>query len=341
MKIMVASAVTANCSWEERTFTEALVGELNRQGHKVDFFFLPIVNELLSLPEQMVMLGMLDVGDDIELLITIGYPAFAIPHRNKAVCLFSLVSELNEAWDTEYGILGSPQYLALKEALQQAELRCFEGTRLFCSSGLLSQDIKSRFGSSATELKMPNLHHISNIKLESMKARYVICENDLQPVSRIDLMLDAFKETDNDIELIIYIPGSELVYREALGTYINRIGIKNRVTIVHGFINENVLKKAIALLSLPYQSRRIPLAVLASLSCGIPVITTNDSGCLTELIKNDINGLVTDQDTCAISEAIIKLGTVNRLRTRLSKGCKKTRFSENIEQITRKLVEES
>jgi len=320
MKIMVAAAVTANSSWEERVFAEALCTEIKRQGHQTDFFFLPVVNELLSLPEQMVMFGMLDIENSADLLITIGYPAFALPHKNKVICLFSITPELNEAWDTEYGMLATPQYVSLKEALYQAELRCFEGQKIICASRLLAEDIKNRYGNSPSVISLPNLYPFSPANNDNTEQHYLICETDLQPISRIETILQSMKEANESTRLHLYIHGSKLVYREALEMRIDRLGISDRISVIDGFIDKTTMGKAAALISIPYQSRRIPLEVTAALAEGVPVITTSDSGCLLELVKNKVNGLVTEPISKSLAIAINSILSNKKMRRHFVNG---------------------
>lgn len=338
MNVMIAVAVKPYCSREEKAFAYALESEIQRLGHKTDMFFLPVADDLLSLPEHMVMMGMVDIGSSSDILISIGYPAFAIPHPNRRICLFSLVPELNEAWNTEYGIVASPQYALLKDALHEAEHRCLSNVPILCSSEMLAKDIKSRHGFSASVIRIPDLYPVSEYVNIPLQPGYILCETDLTPASRWDMLLDAIKETKNSIKLIMFISDSNEVYRKALSERIALLQLTDSVFVEAGNISDTTFNNAAAFVSIPFAARKLPFAVLAALKRGVPVITADDSGCLNEYVQNNRNGLIVKPEASSLAEAFFMFSK-RKMRNFLSKDISIIGLIDPIEHIVRHLTE--
>ncbi len=335
MDIMIAAAVTSYYSSEEKILTDALQRALKEQGHRVDTFFLPVADDLLSLPEQIVMMGLLDVGAQAELLITIGYPAFAVPHRRKAVCLLSLVPELYEGWDTEYGALDSPQYASLRDALHGAENTLLkEAGHIFCGSELLKRDINQRYGLNAETICFPCLYPFDESDETPLGTEYILCETSLHPALRTDMLLEAVKSSKAGWKLVLSIPEAYETYMKGLFERIEKLELKDRVVVCKNFMSRKLLKNAAGLAAIPYQTRKMPFAGLAALENGTPVITMHDSGCLNEFVLHEKNGLVLQPDAVALAKALDALA----LGGRRFKKAEKAAEAGSMEKIAQRLV---
>lgn len=337
MNVMFAVAVKPYCSREEKALAYALESEIQRLGNKTDMFFLPVADDLLSLPEHMVMMGMVDIGTSSDILISIGYPAFTIPHPNKRICLFSLVPELNEAWNTEYGVIASPQYASLKCALHEAEHRLLVDSPILCSSEVLAKDIKERHGCNASIIRMPDLYPVSGNEHVLSQPGYILCETDLTPASRWDMLLEAVKESESSIKLVMFVSDSNEVYRKALEERIALLQLADRVLVEDGFISETSFNNAAAFVSIPFAARKLPYAVLAAIKRGLPVITTSDSGCLNEYVQHERNGLIVKPKAEKIAEAFL-LNDNKKIEDRLSKEINIANMSDSIESLAQRIV---
>jgi glycosyltransferase involved in cell wall biosynthesis len=341
MNIMIASAVTTYYSKEEKAFTEALQKCLTEQSHTADSFYIPVAHELLSLPEQFFLTRLLDISQSADLLITIGYPAFAIPYHNKLAVLFSMVPELYEGWDTEYGVLGSPQYASIRSSLYTSERKCLEeAKKIYCVSDIMAKDIKQRYAIDTETIQIPCLYPYSNNNLPEIDSNYILCETELQPAARIDLLLEAVQLSNHNWKLLLAIPSADETYMSALYERIQVLNIKDRVAIHIGVLSQSVIRNAIAYSCITFASRKFPNAFLAAMKNGVPVLTANDSGCLAEYINHENNGIIVQPNAKEISEAVATLITNRRLKKRLSDECKiHADNAGDIKYIAKRLVE--
>lgn len=341
MNIMIAASDSAYYSRDEIAFAKCLKAELSRRGHKADMFRLPVSDEVLSLPEQMVLMGMLDIGTNTDLLITIGYPAFNVPHHNKIVCLFRLVPELHEGWDSEYGVIGSPQYASLKSALLEAEKRCFKDARIFCWSNALAKDIHVRYGMNANILKMPDIGLCTDEIDIKTDDTYFIIESTLHPADRIELVLDAVAVSKKEYRLLICVPDCNEVYKKALIERINRLDIEDSVDVIYSGATESLLSNAIACISIPFEARTSPYFFIKAIAKSVPVITTIDSGCLSEYVMHDKNGAIVASNAADIGVAIDQFAKNSRNKERmLMRKIETHSYFQSIQSVAEKLTED-
>ncbi len=230
MRVMIAASVSPFCGREEMHWAQAIQGGLRENRIEVELFMLPIVHNPLLIPEQMTALRFLDVKDSSDLLITIGFPAFALKHPRKRVLLFSLASSLHEHFDTEYGILATPQYQKIREAVQNAEKKCLlEAERIVCASQTMTKQLMTDLSIKSTSLILGDSMVDEEEGHLPDNGPWIVCESMLEPAERMDLLLSAVSHSVQKWRLLICVPSASDVYRQAIDNRIERLGIKSRV----------------------------------------------------------------------------------------------------------------
>lgn len=337
---MIAASGSCFTGREEMYWAEAIAQKLKEKNIEVDMFMLPIVQNPLLLPEQMVAYRLLDTVGSCDLLLTIGYPAFVLKHHKKRVLLFSLASNLHEWFDTEYGILSTPQYQRIRNAVINAERRCLsEAERIVCASNMLSSKLKTEYSINSTPMILDD-HSINfNPQLPSKKEPIIVCESTLEPVDRIDLLLNAVYYADKSWKLNLYIPSASPVYFSALYKRIERLGLRERVTVIEEPLDQNTLQKSSAYVALQFSTTKIPESVIRAIKSYTPLITASDCGAILEVVTDNENGLVAEPTAKNIAEILDLMVTNSELNNQLSSGNIKVfeQFSD-VDSIIEKLV---
>jgi glycosyltransferase involved in cell wall biosynthesis len=341
-RILIAGCVSVFTGREELHLTQVVAQAVKKLGHQVDMFMLPFVNNPLLIPEQMMSLRLLDVEGSCDLLLTVGYPAFALKHRHKRALLFSLSSSLHEHFGTEYGVLSTPQYQRIREAVHVAERKCLmEAERILCASNALANQIQAQYHLPAKALIFDtNLHDVNQTDLFKDGA-WVVCESTLEPPDRIDLLLKAVTHAKESWQLMIFVPSASDVYKEALHQRIERLGLKDRVVLKDSALSlQDGVQKAKVFVALPFTMTRIPEGLLKAIKCHIPVVTASDSGAVLEVTQNEMNGLVVEPSASEIACALDLLVSDTKLHQRLSQGY--GRFNRKlvpVERLVKSLAE--
>lgn len=131
-------------------------------------------------------------------------------------------------------------------------------------------------------------------------------------------LLTAFSEVLKEIECRLIILG-EGEMRDELEILINRLGIKKNVNLL-GFISNPYPYIAHSdIFVLPSLWEGLPNALLEAMALGKPVIATNCSKAVEEIIKNGENGfLIPVRDVLALKKAICRLLKNKSLQVKLS-----------------------
>lgn len=149
------------------------------------------------------------------------------------------------------------------------------------------------------------VHHPSDLSgfLEPSEGSYLFTVSRLEPVKRIDMLIEAMRLIDGDTELMIAGTGPDDARLRALA------GAQSRIRLL-GFVNDARLLElyagALAVLFVPWQED-LGLVALEAMKAGKPVITTNDAGGTGELIDDGLTGYVTEPDPEAIARHIERL----------------------------------
>jgi glycosyltransferase involved in cell wall biosynthesis len=341
-RILIAGCVSVFTGREELHLAQLISQGIKKLGYQVDMFMLPVVNNPLLIPEQIMSLRLLDVESSCDLLLTVGYPAFAFKHRHKRVLLFSLASSLHEHFGTEYGILSTPQYQRTRDAVHGAERKCLmEAERILCTSETLAARIQGQYHLAANTVVFDSNLYDANQASLLEEGTWVVCESTLEPFDRMDLLLNAVMHAKEEWQLMICVPSASDVYREALHQRIERLGLKERVLVKNAaFSLPDGSKKAQALVALPFTTTRIPNSLLKAIRSHIPVVTATDCGAVLEVTQNERNGLVVEPSAGEIARALDLLVSDGKLHKRLSQGdTRSTRKPLSVEKLVESLVE--
>jgi len=128
----------------------------------------------------------------------------------------------------------------------------------------------------------------------------------LEHVKRVDLTIDTFEKTTSSVRLLIAGDGS---IRHELGEYIERRGLRDRVTLLGRVDDERLIDLYAgcrAVLFAPYDEDYGYVTLEAFLSRK-PVITARDSGGTLEFVADGVNGSVCEPTPDALAEAVNRL----------------------------------
>jgi hypothetical protein len=321
MRVMIAASVSPFSNREEMHWAQAIRRGLDNKKNEVELFMLPIVHNPLLIPEQMTALRFLDVKDCSDLLLTIGFPAFVLKHPKKRVLLFSLAPSLHEHFDSEFGILATPQYQKIRGAVQNAEKKCLlETERIVCASQTMTKQLMTDLNIKSTSLILGDSMVDEEEGHLPDNEPWIVCESMLEPAERMDMLLSAVSHSVQKWRLLICVPSASDVYRQAIDTRIERLGVKGRVEVIEGSLAMDILKVSSAYIALHFASTRIPESALRAVKSMIPLVTASDCGALLEIISNNSNGLVVESTADKIAEALDKIVANKKLKELLSLG---------------------
>ena len=155
MKILVIGTIDSGYPGREEALCRDLARGLSKRGHEVDVFFLPFKRDTLNAEEQIFAYSLVDTAR-ADALVTVGYPACFVPHRNgnKASYLFDCYPEIRKALSFELRELRSEERQKTAENILSAERGTLAGIKhVFVATHALSREMLERYGVGADVLR--------------------------------------------------------------------------------------------------------------------------------------------------------------------------------------------
>jgi glycosyltransferase involved in cell wall biosynthesis len=293
---------------------EILVDELNLQLKKRGF-----LSEVVQIPfkwypkerliDEAFIWNLTDItesnGEKIDLVICTKYPTYTVQHPNKVVWLFHQHRPVYDLLDTAYSEFGrTSDDLKIINHIRDIDNKYLPQARKIFS---ISNNVKSRllkYNSIDSEVLYPPT------KLDNYQSgpnqKFIFSAGRLDPLKRVELLIQALKYIDKDVELIIAGKGK---HEEKLRKLVVEENQTERVRFL-GFVpNEEMIQyyANAGLIFFAPKDEDYGFITIEAFKSGKPVVTTNDSGGVLEFVKHHHNGLVLNPDSKEIGLEINRL----------------------------------
>lgn len=287
MNIYIAGAIGAYNCREEIALSERMLDYYKKRGHRVDSIMLPYLPDLRALPEQLLGYRLLTLDQGIDLLITVGYPAFALQHSNKNAFLFGLAPQFHEYWDSKYGIIIQPDRqkkdLSLRSTVIAAETVCLtEAKHVFCGSAAAKADVE-KLGVKADVFRYAAPYELAETEINADEMPTIVCETNLEAWDRTGLVLEAISLASQKRRLQLYIIDADDMYVKAIKERISRLNISDKVEVHVGCVPKAALQSCAAFINMGIEVRKIPSSLQQAECVGVPCILAKDGGALLEI----------------------------------------------------------
>lgn len=291
---------------------ENLTKELQKRGFHAELIQIPFRwYPENGLYDNMLMWRMLDVteinGEEIDLVIPTKFPTYGVRHPNKVLWLMHQHRAAYDLyWNQEHFGFGTIEHG--KEMKQRVvkfdELSLRESKKIFTISKNVSHRLKENNGISSKQLYHPPAMY-GKYYCEQY-GDYILSVGRLDPLKRIDLVIQALSECDNHIKLLIAGKGPEL---ESLKKAAVQAGVEDRVKFL-GFVEDKKLLELYANARCVYFApidEDYGYVTLEAFLSQKPVITCADSGGVLEFVTHNQNGIVCQSHPQEIAAAIRRL----------------------------------
>lgn len=293
---------------------EVLVGGLARalreHGHSADIVSLPLawnpVEGLLTTALAWRLLDLTAFNDRrVDLVICTKYPTWAARHPRKALWLIHQHRQAYDLHGTPLSEFGpddnSREARARVLAVDRAGIG--ECAPRYAISRNVSERLRRFSGLEAAPLYPPIPR--AGLRDEASEP-YVLSVARLDAAKRVDRLVDAWRQVDPALRLVVVGDGPERGALEALAA---RAGVAGRVRFV-GRVGDAELTELYNRCRAVYYA---PLdedygyAAVEALAAGKPVVTAPDSGGVLEFVTHERSGLVTGLERAELASALSQL----------------------------------
>jgi glycosyltransferase involved in cell wall biosynthesis len=261
-------------------------------------------------------------GRKVDQVISLRFPAYAVRHDNQVVWLNHRMREYYDLWDQFSSTLSVKN--RLKESARRAVIHRVDrhlltrrAKRLFVISSTVQSRLR-RWGGYDSQVLYPPPPRRA-YRTESY-GDYIFAVSRLTALKRFDLVLRALAEpAAGHVRCVIAGEGSEL---DALVKLTRQLDIVDRVRFV-GRIDDQTLIRHLAecrAVVFPPFNEDYGFVTVEAFASGKAVLTCRDSGGPAELVRDGVNGLVTDPTSEALARALRTLADDRALAMRMGQA---------------------
>lgn len=315
MRIVIASTYVPFIKGGGTMIVESLQQALQERGNVVDSVYFPFRSYWTEIAQQTLALRCLDLtmasGQRTDLLITIRYPAYAIPHDNKVSWFIHHHRGAYDLWGTPFqDIPNTREGLHVRDALITSDnLYLRELRKIYPISSALVERLRKfnqieANGVLFTPLPNPEPYY------DGEQSDYFVYSARITPSKRQSLIIEALRYVRSPLKVVFIGKADVPAYEQEIQQLIHQFGVEDKV-VLQGWTSEadkaEFTSNALATIYAAYAEDGCGYSTLESFHAHRPVITCTDSGGTLDVITHEKNGLVIEPEPKRIAEALERL----------------------------------
>ena len=291
---------------------EWLERKLIEHGHEVERIYLPFVGLPNDMFAEMAAYRLIDLTDACDRLIAFRPPAYMLPHTCKVLWFIHHLRHYYDLWNTEYRpVPDSVAGRAIRHtvfAADNATLR--EARHIFTNSRTVSDRLR-QFNNIDSEVLYPPLQEPERFRCDGYGDE-IVCVSRVEQHKRQHLLIEALRYTRTPVKLRLCGMGCfPPAYSEQVKASASQPGLDGRVVFEERWISEEEkverLAPALAAAYVPFDEDSYGYPSLEASHARKAILTTTDSGGVTELVIDSVNGYVCAPHPQALGEAMDRL----------------------------------
>ena len=323
MKIALCSTYAPFVLGGGRNVVEWLEPYLRERGHSVERNYLPTVDTPDTLFAQMAALRWMDLSA-ADRIICFRPQSHLIPHSNKVLWFIHHIRVYYDLWDSDYrGVPDDPRHRGLREALHAIDTNALKEARsVFTNSRVVAERLQ-KYNGIPSEVLYPPIFQPDRFHCR----RYgdeIVCICRLEHHKRQHLLIEAMRYTNSAVTLRICGASAGADYPQSLRKRIAALGLQDRVTLDVRWISEtekaDLLADCLAAAYIPLDEDSYGYPSLEASHSAKSIITTTDSGGVSELVTDGFNGFVCRPNAICIAEIMDELYFHRELAKRLGRN---------------------
>jgi glycosyltransferase involved in cell wall biosynthesis len=314
MRILIATIQVPFVRGGAEIHAEGLRAALQEAGHQAEITAIPFKwyppEKVL---DHMLACRMLDVseamGNTVDLLIGLKFPAYLIPHSNKVLWILHQFRTAYDLWDHPLGdLIYEPNGLAVRDAIRSADKNVLpQAKRVFANSANVSARLKFFCDFDAPPLYHPPPNAESFYTAEAED--YVFFPSRLCLPKRQALVLEALTHTRNPVKVRFAGMADEEKYQTELRKSASHLGVEKQVEWLGHVSDQEKLAlyaKALGVLYPPIDED-FGYVTLEGMLSRKPVVICADSGGPLEFVRHQENGLIAGPTPEDLAQALDRL----------------------------------
>ncbi len=321
MRVGIATVQVPFVRGGAELLAEGLLGALREAGHRAEIISMPFKwYPAARVPEHMLAARLMQVeesvGQRIDRLIGLKFPAYLMPHRSKRLWLLHQHRSAYDFWDAPFSdLMHAPDGAHVRAAIRAADDGLLgECEALYTISRPVSDRLR-RFNGVESE----PLHHPppgADRLRPGAYGEYILFPSRLNESKRQHLAVEALALAREPVRLCFIGAGDAPEYERVVRARCTALGLDGRVEW-RGAVGEaerlSLYAGCLAVMFPPLEED-YGYVTLEAMLCAKAVLTTEDAGGPLEFVVDGHNGLVCPPTPAALAAALDRLWA-HRART--------------------------
>jgi glycosyltransferase involved in cell wall biosynthesis len=312
-KILICFSSTPFIRGGAELHVESLYLELKTRGFEVDMVNIPFQQrpkeEILKNIITWRLLKLDKVNfDPVDLVISTKFPSYTVKHPNKVTWLIHQHRAIYDLYGTMYSDFSpdDPADRDIRSKIMWIDNKTLNESRMiYTNSKNTGKRLKQYNNIDSTPLYHPPKHY-GKYYCDDY-GDYILSVGRLEPIKRIDLLVDAMRYMDKGIKCVIVGTGSK---ESHIKNMVQKFGLQDRVKML-GFVDDEELLRLYAncfsVYYAPYDEDYGYVTIESFLSKK-PIVTCEDSGGIMEFAEHDVNSKIAGTpDARAIADCVNRL----------------------------------
>ncbi|WP_422505266.1 glycosyltransferase family 4 protein [Stenotrophomonas sp. GZD-301] len=308
MKVLVVNNMVPGLRGGAEELADQLVLNLRKAGHQSELLRIPftwhpperIVGEMLMCRSMRLI--------NVDRVIAMKFPAYLLPFDDKVFWLAHQYRQAYDMWDSGHSnIPNTPEGRQIRSAITEADNDAFSLGRGVYAVGRTVQDRLMHYNGIPSELLRAPLND-TELFTGGPHGDYIFAGGRINAGKRQHRLIEAMALTKAPVKLIVAGPADTPEDADRLRALVEAHGLQGRVKLDIGFHPRQTIADyvngALACAYLPMAEDSFGYVTMEACQARKAVITVDDSGDLTELIKDGVNGWVCADDTAQIAAAL-------------------------------------
>jgi len=324
MKIALVSTFVPFIYGGARNIVEWLQAMLEKEGHQVERIYLPQIDAPDLLFQQMIAFRWIDLSS-ADRVICFRPQAHLIQHPHKILWFIHHIRAFYDLWDNDLyrGCPDDEKHRGLRAALHDADTTALREARHIFTNSMVVSDRLKQFNGVDSEVLYPPVYNSERFHTRQYNDE-IVCICRLEHHKRQHLLVDAMEFTKTPVRLRLCGSSSSSHYPDELEWRIEKLGVGDRVTLEYRWITEdekaNYFADCLATAYLPEDEDSYGYPSIEASHCAKAIITSTDSGGVLELVKDGVNGFVTEPLAERLAEVMDKLYLDRNLARQMGKN---------------------
>ena len=310
MRFALVSSFVPFINGGARNIVDWLAATLREAGHDVEIVLFPEVDAPDLLFQQMMAIRWMDLSM-ADRVVCFRPQAHFIRHPHKILWFIHHIRIFYDMWETSYrGFPDDHKHRELRAALTEADTLALQEAKAIFTNSQVVSDRLQRFNGIASEVLYPPVFDAGRFHCRGHSDQVAyICR--LEHHKRQHLLIEALAHTQTPVTLRLCGTSAGDRYPKELQQIVARYRLQDRVVLENRWITEeekvDVLADCLAAAYLPVDEDSYGYPSVEASLAGKALLTTTDSGGVLELVKEGVNGLISNPTPQALAKALDRL----------------------------------